>query len=188
MSDFEFLTVLVSVVLGFALTRLMGGLGHAYHFRRDSKMDAVHIAWTITTFFVIVLNWWVLLLWRDFEAWTFSVFLTVILWTTSMYVMVVALYPPRLPERINHRELYSSNRRWFMATFVVMCLLDLITTAIRDQGAPEPHYIAFVGHYAILVSVAVVLDKRSVDLIVAWYIAVTLIAWAIGVRGTLQLS
>ena len=67
MSDFEFLSILVSIVIGLALTRLLGGLGHAYHFRRISKMDAVHVAWTITVFFAVVLNWWVFLLWRDFE-------------------------------------------------------------------------------------------------------------------------
>ena len=188
MSDFEFLTVLVSIVLGFALTRLLGGLGHAYHFRRDSKMDAVHVAWTVTSFFVIILNWWVLLLWRDFEAWTFAVFFTVILWTMSMYVMVVALYPPRLSEQINYRELIHNNRTWFMTTFIVMCLLDLITTAIRDQAIPELYYLAFVGHYIVFVVIAIALKKRTVDLFIAWYIAVTLMLWALGVRGTLLSS
>jgi len=50
MSDFEFLSVLVSIVIGFGLTHLLGGLGHAFHFRRLSKMDAVHVAWNITVF------------------------------------------------------------------------------------------------------------------------------------------
>jgi hypothetical protein len=74
MTDFEFLSVLISIIIGFGLTHLLAGLGRAFHFRRVNKIDAVHVAWTIAVFFVLVLNWWVTLLWRGFENWTFAVF------------------------------------------------------------------------------------------------------------------
>lgn len=48
------------------------------------------MAWTIAVFFVLVLKWWVFLLWRGFDNWTFSTFFTIIMWTTSMYVMALA--------------------------------------------------------------------------------------------------
>jgi hypothetical protein len=185
MSDFEFLSVLVSIVIGFGLTHLLGGLGHAYHFRRVGKMDAVHIAWTIAIFFVLILNWWVFLLWRDFDAWTFSAFFTVILWTTSFYVMALALYPPRLPEDVDYRQLFEANRTWFLSTFTIMALLDLLVTATRENGMPEWHYLAYVGHYALITAIGVGVRNRYYDLVAAWYIAITMALWSFGVRGTL---
>ncbi len=185
MTDFEFLSVLISIVVGFGLTHLLGGLGHAYHFRRVNKMDAVHVAWTITVFFVLVLNWWVFLLWRGFNAWTFSVFFTIILWTTSLYVMALALYPPRLSKDVDYRAMFEANRTWFLSTFTIMCLLDLIVTFMREQAIPEMFYIAFVGHYAIITAVGIGVRNRYYDLVAAWYIAITMALWSFGVRGTL---
>jgi hypothetical protein len=185
MSDFEFLSVLVSIVIGFGLTHLLGGLGHAYHFRRVGKMDAVHIAWTIAIFFVLILNWWVFFLWRDFDAWTFSAFFTVILWTTSFYVMALALYPPRLPEDVDYRQLFEANRTWFLSTFTIMALLDLLVTATRENGMPEWHYLAYVGHYALITAIGVGVRNRYYDLVAAWYIAITMALWSFGVRHTL---
>lgn len=148
-------------------------------------MDAVHVAWTITVFFVLVLNWWVFLLWRDFDSWTFSNFFMIILWTTSMYVMAVALYPPRLANNVDYRQMFEANRGWFLATFAIMCILDLIVSLIRDEGVFDPVYTAFVGHYAVIAAAGIIVRKRRYDLVAAWYIAITLSAWSFGVRGTL---
>ena len=110
MTDFEFLSVLISIIIGFGLTHLLAGLGRAFHFRHVNKIDAVHVAWTIAVFFVLVLNWWVTLLWRGFENWTFAVFFMIIMWTSSFYVLALALYPPHLPEDVNYREMFEANR------------------------------------------------------------------------------
>lgn len=185
MSDFEFISVFVAIVIGFGVTHLLGGLGRAYHFRRVNKLDAVHVAWTIAVFFILLLNWWVFMLWRDVDGWTFTLFFTAIMWTTSMYVLALALYPPRLPEDVNYREMFESNRTWFLSTWTIMCLLDLLVTGMREEGLPDTGYIVFVGHYAVITATGVGVKKRAYDLAAAWYIAITMALWSFGVRGTL---
>jgi len=185
MTRFEFLSVLVSIVIGLGLTHLLGGLGHAYHFRRSSKMDAVHVAWTITVFFVLVLNWWVFWLYHEFTDWTFSVFFTVILWTATLYTLALALYPPRLSRDVDYRELFEANRTWFLSTFTTMCLLDLLVSFLRDQGTTELYYIAYVSHYAVITAVGIGVKNRRYDMVAAWYIAVTMALWSFNVRATL---
>lgn len=185
MTDFEFLSVLVSIVIGFGLTHLLGGLGRAFYFRHSNKMDAVHFAWTIAVFFILVLNWWVFLLWRNFDAWTFSSFFMVILWTTSMYVMALALYPPGRSKDIGYRTIFETNRTWFLSTVAIMCMLDIAVTFMREQGIPEPSYLAFVGHYGLIAAIGIVVRKRAYDLAAAWYLAITIALWSFEVRGTL---
>ena len=185
MSDFEFLSVLISIVIGFGLTHLLGGLGYAYHFRRTNKMDAAHVAWTIAVFFLLVLNWWVFLLWRGFDDWTFAVFFTVVMWAVSMYVLALALYPPRLSRDVDYRALFESNRTWLLSTFIIMLVLDLAVTAFRDQGIPEMFFIAYLGHYIAIAAVGIVVKKRLYDLAAAWYMAGTMAMWSFGVRATL---
>lgn len=185
MSDFEFLSVLVSIVIGLGLTHLLGGLGHAFYFRHVHKLDVAHLGWTVAVFFVLVLNWWVLLLWRDFDAWTFSAFLTVILWTTSMYAMALALYPPGRARGVDYRTLFETNRTWFLATFTIMCLFDLLVTYMREQALPDPGYIVFVGHLAVISVTGIAARKRIYDLAAGWYVATAMIVWSFGVRETL---
>lgn len=185
MTDFEFLSVLVSIVIGLGLTHLLSGLGRAFYLRELNRMDAVHVAWTITLLFVLVLNWWVFLLWREFEPWTFPVYFTVLVWTMSFYMLVLALYPPNLPEDVDYRALFERNRSWFLGTFAAMTLLDLTVTTQRENQLPEPFYIAFVGHYTLITFLGMFLRNRGYDLVLAWYMTITMAAWSFGVRYTL---
>ena len=185
MSDFEFLSVLVSIVIGLGLTHLLGGLGQAYYFRHVRKLDAAHLGWTVAVFFVLVLNWWVFLLWRDFNAWTFSAFFMIILWTTSMYILALALYPPGRFDDVNYRTLFETNRTWFLTTFTSMCLFDLLVTFMRDQATPDPGYLAFVGHLAVIAAIGIFVRKRFFDVAAGWYVATGMVLWSFGVRETL---
>ena len=171
MSDFEFLFTLVSIVIGLGLTHLLSGLGHAFYFRKVHKLDAAHFGWTVVVFFVLVLNRWVFLLWRDFSAWTFSAFLVIVLWTTSMYAMTLALYPPGRERDVDYRTLFENNRTWFLTAFTIMIILDLVVTYVRDQAIPEPSYLAFVGQYGVISVIGIIVRKRIFDLFAGWYLA-----------------
>jgi len=50
----------------------------------------------------------------------------------------------------NCHEVFEQNRSWFLISFMVMCLLDLPVSGQRDGRIPEPFYLAFVGHYAVI--------------------------------------
>ena len=185
MSDFEFLSVLVSIVSGLGLAHLLAGLGRAFYLRDLNRVDPVHFAWTITVFFVLVLNWWVFLLWRDFERWTFPVFFTTVLWTTSFYMLTIILYPPDLPDEVNYRSLFEQNRRWFLSSFAVMCLLDLVATSLREGQLPELLYLVFVAHLGLVALVGAFVGRRWYDMVSAWYILLLMVMWSFGVRYTL---
>ena len=110
--------------------------------------------------FVLVLNWWVMLLWRDLDHWQFSVFFTLVLWTISMYVLALALYPPHLPQDVNYREMFETNRIWFLSTWTTMCMLDLIVTYQRDQAILELQYLDLVGHFALITFIGIFIKHR----------------------------
>ena len=66
-----------------------------------------------------------------------------------------------------------------------MCLFDLLVTYMRDQAIPEPSYLAFVGHFAIISAAGVFIKKRFFDLVAGWYVATGMVLWSFGVRETL---
>ena len=91
MTEFDFLSVLVSIIFGLALTHVLSG---QFRFVYHGKMTERHLLYTGWVFMVLVLNWWMLFTWHDFGPWSFDAFLLIVLWSLSFYILAIALYPP----------------------------------------------------------------------------------------------
>ena len=94
MSSFEFVTVLVSVIIGLAVTHLLTGLGRAIHDRSRESLWWVHVCWTATILLYLVLHWWNLFFMREDFVWTFPVYLYILLHSILLFFLSVLLYRP----------------------------------------------------------------------------------------------
>lgn len=72
MSEFEFISVLISMVVGLGITHVLQGVAQAVHERERAPIDPVHMAWTAVVALNLVLNRWVLFSWRDHAGWSFT--------------------------------------------------------------------------------------------------------------------
>ena len=181
-TEFEFVAVLISIVIGLGIAHLLGGVAQAVHERNQARLDSVHAAWTVSVFLVMVLNWWVLFTWRTHEVWTFDVFLLLILWAVALFLLVVFLYPPRKQVGEAWAAVYESNRRWFLSTYAAMTLLDISITGVRGDLFDPPAYLPLVGHYFVLTVIGVFVSRRSYQKFLAWYILCTGLLWSLVVR------
>ncbi len=125
MSSFEFISILMSIVIGLGVTNLLAGAGRAFYRRRQNPMDEVHIVFTAATLLVLVLNWWVAFKWNSEVAWSFDKFLALIVWTIALYMLTIFLYPPDLSEEEEHRDRFQQNRAGYYWAFIAFCLLDI---------------------------------------------------------------
>lgn len=175
MSEFEFLSVLISIVFGLGLTHLLYGL-----FRHLSRSDLteVHALHSVWVFFVLVLNWWVLYKWRDYEHWTFDAFLLIVLWSLSFYVMSITLYPP------DDRETRTDefDYRWFYWAALSTCVLDVLWAAMRGTLLQPWYYLPFVGHYIVLFALLNSVKAPAFRRVAAWWIVLSILTWAFVVR------
>ena len=185
MSEFEFVAVLISMVMGLGITQLLRGVAQAVHDREWAPLDATHLAWTTTVFLLLVLNWWVLFTWRSHEVWGAATFLLLILWAVAMYLTVVFLYPPRKTAEQGWRELYEGNRRWFLSAFLAHAVLDMWITGLRGDLLDPPGYLPFVGHYALLLAIGLFVDHPRYHRFLGWYFLTTMLAWFLVVRRIL---
>jgi len=136
MSSFEFISILMSIIIGLGVTNLLAGAGRAFYRRRQNPMDEVHVVFTAATLLVLVLNWWVAFKWNSEVAWSFDKFLALIVWTIALYMLTIFLYRPicrkrkstgiafnriaRAITRLSSRSVCSTSRkRQFEATFFI---------------------------------------------------------------------
>src|ERR1041385_4000877 len=130
MSSFEFIAALMSIIIGLGVTNLLAGAGRAFYRRKENPLDEVHIVLTIATLLLLVLQWWVTFKWNTEVVWSFDRFLVLIVWTITLYMLTVFLYPPDLSEAEEHLLRFQRNRAGYYSAFILMCALDIAQTAI----------------------------------------------------------
>lgn len=185
MSEFEFISVLMSMVIGLGIAHLLQGFAQAVHERNQAPVESTHMVWTAGVFVNLVLNWWVFFSWRINEVWSFGVFLMLIVWAMGLYLMVVFLYPPQKTAEESWADVYESNRPWFLASFAGFGVADIALTAVRGGLWDPPGYLPFVLHYIALFTVGVFVARPGYQRFLAWYVLTTITVWALVARRLL---
>jgi len=186
MSEFEFLVVFISIVIGLGVTHLLLGVGRIIHNRDRVEVYSVHAVWTVNVLLILVINWWVSFSWGDFIAWSFDIYLVLILWAIALYMMAVILYPPDIRGDESYRELFERNRRWLYGTFILMLMLDIAQTALRGDLFNPPFYLPFVLHYMALSAIGMVVADPRYQKFWAWYLLISATTWSLLVRRLLE--
>src|SRR5947199_3292352 len=182
MSSFEFIAALMSIIIGLGVTNLLAGAGRAFYRRKENPLDEVQIVLTIATLLLLVLQWWVTFKWNTEVTWSFDSFLELIVWTITLYLLTVFLYPPDLSEAEEHQRRFQRNRTGYYSVFIVMCVLDIAQTAIHGDLLHPIWYVPFVGHYAVLAGIGLVAHRRGCDRFFAWDERITTLTCALLVR------
>ena len=108
---------------------------------------------------MLVLSWGYVS-WNREVNWSFDEFLVLIVWTISLYMLTIFLYPPDLSEAEEHRDRFQRNRTGYYSTFIAVCLLDVAQTVIRGDLFHPVWYVPFVGQYAVLAGSGLVVAPR----------------------------
>lgn len=182
MSSFEFISILMSIVIGLGVTNLLAGAARAFYRRRQTPMDEVNIVVTTATLLLLVLQWWVTFKWNTETHWSFDRFLALIVWTISMYLMTVFLYPPDLSEQEEHEAGFERNRSGYYSSFILMCVLDIVQAGMHGDLFHPVWYLPFAGHYALLAGGGLCARQRAYDRFFGWYLFISLLIWALVVR------
>lgn len=201
MSEFEYITVLLSIIFGLAMSHLLRGVGVAIHQRERGQWDIVHSLWVANAFVLLAVNWWVTF---DFQAyadeylvaatlagdptpsfWTLDIFLTLLLWAVFLYMPSILLFPPDLEMDESYNQVYHRNRVWLMGSLIGWMIMEVAQTAMRGALLDPWFYLPFIGHWLVLFVIAMLVRRRAVQLFVAWWVFGSLVTWSFGVRRVL---
>jgi len=72
MTPFEYLSVLVSIIIGLALTRLLSGAARLIQLRRRVRPHAITLGWMAFLFLANIQIWWVAFERREESQWSSS--------------------------------------------------------------------------------------------------------------------
>ncbi len=188
MTSFEFVTVLVSVITGLAVTHLLTGLGRAIHLRGQASLWWVAFCWTASVFVYLALHWWQLFYMSDKSVWNFWIFLYILFHSVLLFLLAVLLYRPDPDGALNLRSTFETNRSWFFGVLAAALVTDIGTTAMQGNLGNPWYYLPVYLHLAVLAVVGAVHSGLRYHQFLAVYFLAWFLGWGVVVREVLERS
>jgi hypothetical protein len=133
MSQFEYLSVLVSIIVGLALTQLLSGIARLIQLRRRIAMHATTLCWIATLLLIDIQVWWVAFERRANQQWTFFAFLLYLLIPIGVFLLSYLVLPDMGDEdKADLRGNFEDNQAWFFGLLAALPGVSLLEQGLRE--------------------------------------------------------
>jgi len=147
MTQFEYLGVFISVIVGLAVAHIIMSTGIIVLNRKDIKLYWPHSLWCLNILLYLVNFWWFVFYWNRLQQWHYLIFLLLIFYAILLSLLTLFLIPPGIHSGFNFKDHFYLRRKWFFGLSTVIWLFDVIETIIKHStGAREMnrYYVPFV--------------------------------------------
>jgi len=119
MESFNYLSVLLSIVLGLAITQVLLGLRGLILTRAKVKLYFPTMIWAGLALLIAVQAWWASFAMRTHASWNFIALLVIMLQAISMYMVAGLVLPDVTGDAIvDLRDHYFAHRSWFFGALL----------------------------------------------------------------------
>lgn len=146
MSQFEYVAVLVSLIVGLALTQLLRGIGNMASDTNWPKSYWVHIAWTVYLFAYTTMFWWWEFQFVSVE-WKLSLYVLLVVYATLLYFTAIIVQPSNVKGIIDFKDYYYEKRHIIFGTWIFITMWDILDSLAKGAGHLfdlGPNYL--IGH------------------------------------------
>jgi len=162
MDAFNYLSVLLSIILGLAITQILKGVRGMVLARGRVRLYWPSLVLAAFLFMLAVQMWWSSFGLSEVKSWNFGMFTVVLLQTTTLYLLAAIVLPDFFGEQpVDLRKHYFEHHRLFFGLFVVTLLISLLKDQIIGGHPKQGTDLAF--HFGFLaVSLAAAITRNEV--------------------------
>jgi hypothetical protein len=171
MSIFEFISVMISIVLGVSLAQLLRGIAELAREKSKVRNYGPHVLWTLSLALLHTLLWWSVWDWRELD-WNYAQFFVALCEPLVLFFLSTLMLPRPTGETvISMEEHFYEIRVWLMRGWLVFALVVILDGPIVFRNEP-----LFVGYripqlVTAVASIAGMITARpSVQKSVAWIV------------------
>jgi hypothetical protein len=132
---YQHVVVVISMVLGLAVTQLLKGIAQLYRTRRGVRAYWIHWGWVILLMVFSLVVWWTYWSYRGLAEWDFLRFVLYLSPMIAFYYLTAIAIPDPAEPVTDLREYYFSNRVGFFGTFALYGVLAWLTASFV-RGVP----------------------------------------------------
>jgi len=185
-NPFDYLTILVSIVLGLAITNVLTRLANVITARHRVDFYWPPIAWAIWIFFISVQHWCAQWSVRHSQAYNFGSFWLQVLVPVVLFLLSALVLPERDENgRLDLGLWYFHNRAWFFALLCALPLLSIAEEVVRSGHMASMVNLAFLLAFAVVAAIALFLPARRVQSWIAGQAMVMTVVYVVALYLTL---
>jgi len=144
MDAFSYLSVLISLILGLAITQVLKGFRGLMHARSRIRGYWPTVLWGVLIIVISVQSWWAMFGLRHHEEWTFLEFAVVLAQTIVIYLLAALVLPDIFGDsQVDLREHYYNHRRWFQSMLAILIAISIAKQLLIEHKLPRPADLAF---------------------------------------------
>jgi hypothetical protein len=146
---FDYLAVLISIILGLAITQVLKGYRGMSLARERVRIFWPTPVWSVAVLLIAVQSWWAMFGLRAVRAWTFGAFGVVLVQAAVVYMLAALVLPDFFgDEPVDLRVHYFKHRRLFFGALVLLVLVSLTKDLVIGGHLPGLFNVLFQGALA----------------------------------------
>ena len=126
MSPFEFITVLISIILGLGITTILTGVAERIKHFHNTKLFTPYVIWISIVFMLHIHEWWNTYTLQSIEVWSLPMFLFILLYPITLYVLAHLLFPSNNDNQFDARDFYFENYRRYYVIAIALLVLGIL--------------------------------------------------------------
>jgi hypothetical protein len=170
MDAFAYLSVLISIVIGLAITQILQGYRAVLIARPKFRIFIPTILWGGLLLLINVQAWWAMFGMQYHDRWTFLQFTVVLLQAVLLYMLAALVFPDAGPS--DSRDLrvhYFAQARWFFAFGVALLVVSVLKDIVVSGHLPSAVNLGFHGAFVAVWLIAAVVRSDTYHRVLPWF-------------------
>jgi hypothetical protein len=153
MDAFSYLSVLLSIILGLAITQVLQGYRSILLAKGRVRLSAPVLIWSGLVLLFATQSWWASFGLRERTDWDFLSFSIILLQMGLLYMLSALIFPEiAIDAEVNLAEHFDRHRRAFFGFLIGVLVASITKDVILDHRLPTPLNLAF---HAMLITTAI---------------------------------
>ena len=167
MHAFDYLSVLLSIVLGLGMTQLLSAVARWLELRHEVKPYLPAAIWAAFLMIVVVQTWWSMFDMRNIAEWSFLQFCVVLAQPVLLFLLTALVLPGPQSEVRDLEVFFFQHRSWFFGLLMALLVASASKDLVLGGRLPATPNLIFHAIFFVGTALALVSRRPAVQLLIA---------------------
>lgn len=151
MTPFEYVSVLISIILGLGITVLLTGLADIIRNYQAVKVYWPYLIWILIVFILHFQEWWISYSLRSEMEWTLPRFLFVITYPIVLFILAHLLFPQKWSKKgVDLKVFYFNNFPKYFGAALLLLVISILQNHFLLDYSLSDQYVQFAMTFFFL--------------------------------------
>lgn len=176
MTPFEYVSVLISIILGLGITLVLTGIAEMIKRWKSNTHFWPYLIWIVLVFVLHLQEWWICYDLKSVTSWSLPAFLFVISYPILLFIMANLLFPSDWTGNLNFKDFYFASHTKFFVCAIMLIIISIIQNVVLLNFSVEEQPVQF----GFLLLFSALLAKPTKNVTVHTVIALLMLIAIIG--------